>query len=173
MAYPQFDPSDASIMGPAVEALRDPRVVLVTAQPDGVPFDYNRPQQTWKIDGATDDISAFKLATDPKTHAIDFDNPRLVAYAVPLAWAGKPNVQPNPSKDGFTVPYSPVPLRVLADDEHLVSLGAGTWNFPQVYLRKGAAPTPPPAPSIGGGLTADQENKLNFLVQGMKTLLGQ
>lgn len=171
MPWPQIDNTDKSIVDPAEKALRDPRVRMVERQPDGVPFDYNRPQQNWVIDGAGEDVAAFKLAR--KAGAPDFDNPRLVVYAVPPQWASVPNIQENPSMDGFVQPYSPVPLRALAADESLVTLGAGAFNIPQIYLRKGEAPAPPAPPSTGGGFTDADRKQLAFVVQGVKTLIDQ
>ena len=171
MPYQQFDPADTSIVGAAEEALRDPRVQKVETQPTGVPFDYNRPQQNWVVPDATEDLAAFKLAR--KGGAPDFDSPHLATYAVPVQWATKPNIQENPSLDGFVQPYAAVPLRALAADESLVTLGAGAFNIPQVYLRRGAPPANPPNPGSGMGFTDADRKNLAFVVQGIKTLLGQ
>lgn len=171
MSYPQHDPADTSIVDAAELALVDPRVQRVTTQPAGIPFDYNRPQQTWVIPDATEDITAFKIAR--KGGGPDFDSPHLVPYAIPVQWATKPNVQDNPSGDGFTQPYAALPLRALAADESLVTLGAGAFNIPQVYLRRGAPPANPPNPGSGMGFTDADRKNLAFVVQGMKTLLGQ
>ena len=148
MPYPPIQNDDASILGDAQTVLRDPRVQMVDHNPAGVPFDRLRPAQNWVIPDATEDVIGLKLAVDPKTHALDFDNPRLVPTAIPLAWAKTQNIQDNPTHDGFTALLLPTPLRALATDEHLVTLTAGAFLFPQIYMRKGSDPAPP---DTGGG----------------------
>ena len=171
--WPQIDDNDKSIVDAAEKALRHPMVRMVDKQPDGVPFDYNRPQQNWVIEGVGEDENVVFYRVSRKAGAPDFDNPRLVIYPVPYQWFKVPNIQPNPSLDGFVHPLSPAPLRQLdlAAQESLVVLGAGAFNIPQIYLRRGPAPEPPAPPSGGGGFTEADRKQLAYLVQGMKQLL--
>ncbi len=169
--YPPLQNDDASILGDAQTILQDPRVQIVTANPAGVPFDRMRPAQNWVIPDATDDVIGLKLAVDPKTHALDFDHPHLVPMSLPLDRAKTPNIQDNPTRDGFVARLLPAPLRDLAPDEHLVTLTSGAFLFPQIYVRKGADPAPP---STGGG-TSDgfTEKERAFILNSLVELLNR
>lgn len=162
-----YNPNDKTLIGPAEEALRLPGVVLVPnwtpeqgTNADGTPyFNYERKQQHWKV--VSGDVNAKKLIGGT-------DNPELVDVFIPEAWATKPNIQTNPSKDGVVFPYTPIPLRGLDlnTDEKLAVVRVGIF-FPAVWLRRG---TPPAPPAQDGSFGKDDRDKLDELLRRVRSL---
>lgn len=147
-----FNPNDSSLKGPAEDYLRDPRVTVVAVPATDAHFDPSRKQQLWAYPSGTGDEDALQLRVKPDGSAY------LADYFIPGDIASSPNIQENPSKDGYVAKRSPTPLRDLAADEKLVliRIRAGLIQVDDWWVRKGE-PKITASPVAEGFTQADRD----------------